>query len=989
LLKLVDQYQSLSMQVRIMKNHRFSALNPISLIILLSCLSACGGGGGGTPPSTGPVGGNTNTAAVISGEMSGSAVEDDVLVTSGTLSIVDPDSGEATFTAQTLIQGNYGTFTVNATGQWNYTLSNELSTVQDLNASQSLTDSFTVRSADNTSAQIIVTITGTNEAPVIVDALAKGQIGDNDTVPTVNCDVVHASVLAIQNAVDGNFAMNPGETVCLASGTYSGLELSFGGVGTESLPITVAAQVPGTVTISGEVSIAMTGEYVVLQGFIFKDGSQDNQVIQTRANSNTPCNHCRITENSLINMDAGMTDTTKWVYIYGSDNRIDHNWFSGKTTRGALLVIDRYLADGVALDETFEVDRAQIDHNYFGDRPPVNGKPYADSSDNEYEAIRIGTSDSHTLNSYSVVEHNYFERIQAEAEVISNKSGHNTIRHNTIRDSYGSIVTRHGEFATIENNFIFGDDHPFSGGIRIIDDNHTVVNNYIEGARYQDSNWNGGIVLTGGNGSTSNGYQNVENVLVANNTIVDSVNSLNFLGGNNSKKPDSVWLVNNIIANAVGPVIKNAGSLPTNSTFSGNIVFGQRFADDSNTNAAGLSGMSFVTPALEKSSSGVYRPSTQSPNLAADQTVDISPFSYPTHDMDGQVRSNNTTIGADEALQDSVTRGPLTPSLVGPLSYTPPATVGHVVSVPITNHDFDSADLIGWVNTGAEVIVNNDEVFSRGSSVKVDSASDAIEQTVTVTPNTNYTFSAFVKGVGAISVMVGDTVYSANQINDDYRFTTVSFNSGTATEVTIKASLPEEVSNKATILNAKFDNAQVDWGIYEGTGVGQVQDSSNSSDSTDGSIKFKYNADDFGTPFDPYIAQSITVVPNTDYTLTSYSLLKSSQSGSTVRFGAFAGGDDSLLASASPSAVMLATKESVYSELEASGAMSGDDSFLRDSVSFNSGDNSTITIFSQFNTTTGDEIRVDEFELTYQGAPAAGSVAYFDSFRLVSHAALN
>jgi two-component system sensor histidine kinase UhpB len=151
------------------------------------------------------------------------------------------------------------------------------------------------------------------------------------------------------------------------------------------LPITVAAQVPGTVTISGEVSIAMTGEYVVLQGFIFKDGSQDNQVIQTRANSNTPCNHCRITENSLINMDAGMTDTTKWVYIYGSDNRIDHNWFSGKTTRGALLVIDRYLADGVALDETFEVDRAQIDHNYFGDRPPVNGKPYADSSVNEQE----------------------------------------------------------------------------------------------------------------------------------------------------------------------------------------------------------------------------------------------------------------------------------------------------------------------------------------------------------------------------------------------------------------------------------------------------------------------------------------------------------------------------------------------------------------------------------------------------------------------------
>lgn len=685
-----------------------------------------------------------------------------------------------------------------------------------------------MRSADNTSAQIIITITGTDETPVNVNVLSKGQIGDNDSVPTVSCDIVHNSISAIQNAVDNNFAMIAGQTICLASGNYSGLELNFGGIGTESLPITVAAQVPGSVTITGEISIAMTGEYVVLQGFIFKDGTQNNQVIQTRANSNTVCNHCRITENSLINMDAGMSETTKWVYIYGSDNRIDHN--------------------------------------YFGDRPPADGKAYADSSDNEYEAIRIGTSDSHTQNSYSVVEHNYFERIQGEAEVISNKSGHNTIRHNTIRDSHGSIVTRHGEYATIENNYIFGDDHPFSGGIRVIDGNHTIVNNYIEGARYQDSNWNGGIVLTGGNGSTSNGYQDVENILVANNTIVDSVNSLNFLGGNNSNKPDSVRLINNIIADAVGPVTKNATSLPTNSTFSGNIVFGQQLANDDNTNVSGLNGMTFVTPLLEKTGTDLYRPSAQSPNLAADQTVDISPFTYPTHDMDGQLRSSFTSVGADEVLQSTITRGPLMAELVGPLSYTPPTTSGHVVSIHITNHDFDSADFTGWINTGAEIIVNTDEVFSRGSSVKVDSAADAIEQTLTVSANTNYTFSAFVKGVGGLSVTAGENVYSANQISGTYKFTTVSFNSETATEVTIKASLPQEISNKAVILNPKFDNAQTDWGIYEGTGIGQVQDSSNSSDSTDGSIKFKYNADDFGTPYDPYIAQSIMVLPNTDYT---------------------------------------------------------------------------------------------------------------------------
>jgi len=921
----------------------------------------------------------SNDVPTVGGVFEASLELGSTTTASDNLTISGGDLNEAVFIAQENTAGVHGTFTINETGSWLYNLTNA-------GLTKAAIETFTVNVGDGSIQTITINIL--SSVVEQAGALVKGEIGNNDTVPTVSCDQVLNSISAFENAVNDNFDLTPGQTVCLASGTYSGLDISFGGSGTLAQPITVGAQVPGTVTISGEVSIAMTGEYVVLQGFIFKDGSQDNQVIQTRANSSTPCNNCRITENSLINMDEGIEDTTKWVYIYGNDNRIDHNWFSGKTTRGALLVIDRYVPDGVTMDETF-IDRAQIDHNYFGDRPPVNGKAYADSSDNEYEGIRIGTSDSHTGDSYSVVEHNYFEKIQGEAEVISNKSGHNIIRHNTIRDSYGSIVTRHGEYATIENNFIFGDDNPFSGGIRIIDGNHTVINNYVEGARYQASNWNGGIVLTSGNGSTTNGYQNVENVLVANNTIVDSVNSLNVFGGKESTEPDSVYFINNIIANAVGPVIKNAEAMPTNSTFAGNLVYGTRLSDNDDVNSAGVSGMTFVDAELAADPLGLYRPSNASPELTADESFAIGDFSYPTHDMDGQVRSEITTIGADETFDTTPSRGPLTSALVGPLSYTPPATVGHVVKVPINNHDFDSADLTGWVNSGTEVVLNIGDVFSRGSSIKVDDAADSISQDVVVTPNTNYTLSAFVKGVGSLSVIVDGVSYEAIQTSDDYKFTRVSFNSGSVTTATIKASLPTQVNNLAPLVNAKFDDEQTGWGVYEGTGIGQVQDSSNSSDSTDGSIKFKYNDDDSGTPHDPYIAQSITVLPNTDYTLTSYSLLKSSSSGSTVLFGAFEGSDDSLLASATPIAVVIASKESIYSDLEAAGAEEGDDSFLKDSLIFNSDDNASITIFSQFQTTTGDEIRVDEFELGYMGAPANGTQAFFDSFRLVSHESLD
>ena len=695
-------------------------------------LTACGGGGGTATPTPIPV----NNVAVLGegvGVNSGSVNSDSNDAVTGTLSLTDADATPDSIVAQTNTTSTYGTFSIAADGQWTYTLDTSNSDVQALTAdSDPLSDVISVSTADGVTGSVTLTINGVDNSGSASFTLEKGKVGDNDSVPEINCTTTVNTISALEAAV--SFSMTAGDTLCLAAGDYTNLDLQFGGTGTADQPITVAAAVPGEVSIGGEVSVGMTGEYVTLQGFIFKDGIVDSTAIQTRANSNTPCNNCRITENSIVDMTS--TDSTKWIIIYGADNRVDHNWFSGKTTRGALLIVDRYVADGVIVDSSFEIDRAQIDHNYFGDRPPGNGTAYAGSSDNDYEAIRLGTSDSHMGDSFSVVEHNYFERIDGEVEVISNKSGNNTIRHNTIRDSRGSIVTRHGEFATISNNFIFGDDNPFSGGIRIIDGNHTVSNNYIQGARYLQSNWNGGIVLSSSNGSTTNGYQDVENVLVANNTIVDSVNSLNVFGGNQDTNPDSVYFVNNIIADAVGPVLHNADSLPTNSTFAGNIVFGQSFADDASVTE--LAGMNFLDSALEADSQGLFRPSSASPDLSADTGAFINTFTFPGLDMDGQSRTAATLAGADEVSMvipaDADKRGVLSAELVGPLSYTPPASSGHVVKVDIANHDFDSGDLTGWTTNLATVTQENDEAFSRNNSLKLQGASGSATQTVPVTP---------------------------------------------------------------------------------------------------------------------------------------------------------------------------------------------------------------------------------------------------------------
>ena len=66
----------------------------------------------------------------------------------GTLTDTDVDNAANTFQAVSTASasaGGYGSFTMTAGGTWTYTLNNANGAVQALNAGQTLTDSFTVR----------------------------------------------------------------------------------------------------------------------------------------------------------------------------------------------------------------------------------------------------------------------------------------------------------------------------------------------------------------------------------------------------------------------------------------------------------------------------------------------------------------------------------------------------------------------------------------------------------------------------------------------------------------------------------------------------------------------------------------------------------------------------------------------------------------------------------------------------------------------------
>jgi len=822
------------------------------------------------------------------------------------------------------------------------------------------------------------------DAPVAVGPgnFVRGSVGDNDSVPDIRCDTVLSSASALESAATRD--MTPGVTVCLSAGSYTNLNLDFGGQGTADMPITIAAQEPGQVIVDGEVSVRMSGEYVVLQGFVFLDAnSEDSDFLQTRDGSSRElCNHCRIVDNSFIDIDQLGAPSNKWISIYGQFNRVDHNWFSGKTNEGALLVVIRRVPDG-ELPSATNTDYAQIDHNYFGDRAPADGKVYGDGGDNGFEAIRLGTSDSHSADSLSVLEYNYFERIDAETEVISNKSGSNRIFNNTIRDSYGSLTLRHGASALVAANFIFGDGHPFAGGIRVIDDSHRVVNNYVEGVRFLGTRFHGGIALHSSDNSTTNGYQILTNVLVANNTIVDSVSSLNVNAGTRSIDPEGVVVANNVIADAVGPVITyTEEGMPENSIYAGNYVFGSSFSDSPSITA--FSGFTVVDIGLSDDELGVDRVSASSASIVAQTGFDSRGFDPVSDDMDGQIRTGQTNSGADHVSDDAAVIGVLTPFDVGPMAYTPPTTAPVITRVPISNPGFDRGDE-GWQLTGAASVTNDiDETFSRRASLKIQGADGRATQSLAVEPGRQYEFSAFASGPSRLGVSAEGVEVTQDANVSDYQLLRVAFTAGASGTVDLFAALDDTIAQSAAVRDANFDGfagRDGDWTVTEGAGIGQVQGSSNSASGVDGSAKFKYNdASEVGRPA---VSQLVDVMPNTDYVLSAYFQTNSS-AGPSATLGAYVGSTTTVLASDVFDPV----------QLEADGAPVADDRFRRGSIAFNSGSATRITLFVEYvpNSIIADggvpsetEMRVDDVRLSFSGAPTDSDPAFFDGFRVVGY----
>jgi VCBS repeat-containing protein len=125
----------------------------------------------------------TNDAAVIGGTSTGSVTEDATQTASGALTINDPE-GQNSFAVHNSgnpIVGTYGSLTIDASGNWVYTLNNSANNVQALGSTDHVHDQIHVTSADGTDQIIDITVNGANDAPTTPTFVASASATTDGT----------------------------------------------------------------------------------------------------------------------------------------------------------------------------------------------------------------------------------------------------------------------------------------------------------------------------------------------------------------------------------------------------------------------------------------------------------------------------------------------------------------------------------------------------------------------------------------------------------------------------------------------------------------------------------------------------------------------------------------------------------------------------------------------------------------------------------------
>lgn len=500
----------------------------------------------------------------------------------------------------------------------------------------------------------------------------------------------------------------PGTEIIMTNGEWNDVQIRFIGNGTEHQPITLRAETSGKVIIQGESDLKLAGEYLVVDGLYFTNGaSPSGSVIQFSINNDQLANNSRVT--NCVIKDFNKSQRNKqdfWVLFKGRYNQLDHCYLAGKSNRGPTIRIN------LAGNESIK-NYHKINNNHFGPRPPKGG-PSA-------ETIQLGTSSTSMSPSNTQVFENLFDRCNGEVEVISSKANFNEFRNNVFYKSEGSLVTRHGNYCTVDGNYFIGDENsPHVGGVRLIGTGHWVTNNYFYNLRGEI--FRGPLaVMNGIRRSPLNRYIQVTDVVVAHNTWVNCVSPWQFGVGSNidqkdvlppseirSETPIRTLVANNIIYNTESdkvPILRY-------DSIDG-IDFRSNVINNQGADFRGVDGLVEKNFSLSELEENIWVPSIDLTDVEVHSGFD---FDQIGKDLFGNARANSNSIGATNGA------GSEKPNIMDLSQYGPDWFDATPDRSEPTTHSVDNSDelLQALANTsGGDIIELTAERYEIRSSLKI------------------------------------------------------------------------------------------------------------------------------------------------------------------------------------------------------------------------------------------------------------------------------
>ena len=504
----------------------------------------------------------------------------------------------------------------------------------------------------------------------------------------------------------------PGDEIVLANGIWKDVQIDFYAFGTAEKPITLRAETSGKVFIEGVSYLHLGGEYLIVDGLYFRNGhTPKSAIIRYMIGEDKVAYNCQVT-NTIID---GFTKpnrlaSDRWIEFFGKHNQLDHCYITGKSNDGETV---RVFFTGNEHINTHH----QIVHNYFGPRPRKGG-PRA-------ETVRVGDSKTRVSPGFVNVSNNYFEACNGEVEIISDKTNFNSYTNNIFYKCEGSLVLRHGSYATVNGNIFIGDDDSdFYGGIRVVNSGHLITNNYfykINGGKFRAPL----AVMNGIPMTPLNRYLQVSDVVVAYNTWVDCNTTWQIGVGQNIESAD------------VLPPSEIRSAPPIRSTIANNLIYNTKVDEKPLINLSSMDGILFKnnlidnngkvytesdvlqsgTVQMKKINEWLYAPDDSQNKLLNEVFIGYD-FGKIKHDLFGASRTEHNSIGAINNLA-TAEKFKIDKQKYGPDWFTSDKKIVEPTIITVSAADGELAEKITQATDGA-IIELSDSIYTIHTSLNID-----------------------------------------------------------------------------------------------------------------------------------------------------------------------------------------------------------------------------------------------------------------------------